>query len=119
MLQKVRKKVASGARFFQTQAVFDPEKLKLFMESIQPLGTPVLAGILLLKSATMARFLNEHVPGVRVPLPLIERLEAAVDPLEEGVAIARETMAQARRFCQGAHLMTLGAEERIPQIIAP
>jgi 5,10-methylenetetrahydrofolate reductase len=66
----------------------------------------------------MARFLNANIPGMRVPDELICRLEQAPDPLAEGVAIARETVGWARELCQGAHLMTLGHEDRIPQILA-
>jgi len=117
MFQKFTKKVENGARFFQTQAVFDPAKLERFMAAAQPLGVPVLLGVLLLKSARMARFLNENIPGVRVPDALIARLEQADHPLEEGVAIAREMVGAARRLCQGVHLMTLGCEERIPEIL--
>ncbi len=117
MFQKCSKKAAVGARFFQTQAVFDPHRLERFMEAARPLGVPVLAGILLLKSARMARFLNEKIPGVRVPAHLVERLEASSHPLEEGVAIARDMTACARTLCAGVHLMTLGMEERIPEIL--
>ncbi|NIQ98498.1 MAG: 5,10-methylenetetrahydrofolate reductase, partial [Desulfuromonadales bacterium] len=81
------------------------------------LDVPVLAGILLLKSARMARFLNDNIPGVRVPDSLVERLDKAGNPLEEGVAIARETVRSVRQCCQGVHLMTLGHEERIPEIL--
>jgi len=117
MFQKFRKKVESGARFFQTQAVFCEEPLARFMEEAAPLRAPVLLGVLLLKNARMARFVHEHVPGVRVPESLIDRLDAAADPLEEGVGIARETVALARRYCQGVHLMTLGCEDRITEIL--
>jgi 5,10-methylenetetrahydrofolate reductase len=117
MFQKFAKKVENGARFFQTQAVFDGAKLERFMAAARPLGVPVILGVLLLRSAKMARFLNEHIPGVRVPEPLIERLEAASEPLQEGVAIARELVAAARSHCQGVHLMTLGQEEKIPEIL--
>jgi methylenetetrahydrofolate reductase (NADPH) len=118
MLQKFAKKVENGARFFQTQAVFDAVKFERFMAAARPMGVPVLLGVLLLKSARMARFLNDNIPGVRVPAVLIERLERAARPLDEGVAIAREMVAVARHQCQGVHLMTLGCEERIPQILA-
>jgi methylenetetrahydrofolate reductase (NADH) len=118
MFQKYRKKVENGARFFQTQAVFDTAKLAEFMEAARPLGVPVLLGVLLLKSAKMARFLNANIPGVMVPEELIGRLETAADPREEGVAIARELVADARQHCEGVHLMTLGAEERIPELLA-
>ncbi len=117
MFQKISKKVQAGARFFQTQAVFDPEKLARFMTAARSLGVPVLVGVLLLKNARMARYLNEHIPGVRVPEALIERLDKTAEPLKEGVAIAREMTAHARRLCQGVHLMTLGHEERIPDIL--
>lgn len=118
MFQKFRKKVTAGARFFQTQAVFEPEKLERFMGEARETGVPVLAGVLLLKSARMARFLNERIPGVRVPEGLIVRLEESSHPLEEGIAIAREMTAHARRLCQGVHLMTLGHEDRIAEILA-
>lgn len=117
-LQKFRKKAAAGARFFQTQAVFEPQRLEQFMAEANRCEVPVLAGVLLLKSARMAQFLNDRIPGVRVPQRLIERLERAPKPLEEGVAIAREMVAEARRLCQGVHLMTLGQETRIPEILA-
>ena len=117
MFQKYLKKVEAGARFFQTQAVFREEALARFMEHAAPFKQPVLVGVLLLKSARMAHFLNERIPGVRVPQDLIARLEAAADPLAEGVAIARETVALARRYCQGVHLMTLGCEDRICEIL--
>jgi methylenetetrahydrofolate reductase (NADPH) len=119
MLQKFAKKVENGARFFQTQAVFDADKLERFMAVARPLGVPVLLGVLLLKSARMGQFLNDNIPGVRVPASLIERLEQAARPLDEGVTIAREMVAAARRHCQGVHLMTLGCEERIPEILEP
>lgn len=117
MFQKFRKKVDSGTRFFQTQAVFDLEKLETFMEAAQPLGVPVIAGVLLLKNARMCHFLNRNIPGVSIPPPLIERLEKATDPHEEGVAIAREAVARIRHLCNGVHLMTLGQEKRIPEIL--
>ncbi len=119
MFQKYAKKVQVGARFFQTQAVFDTGKLETFMAAARPLKRPVLLGVLLLKSARMARFLNANIPGVRVPEVLIGRLERAADPLAEGVLIARELVAAARSLCQGVHLMTLGEEQRIPEILAP
>jgi 5,10-methylenetetrahydrofolate reductase len=66
----------------------------------------------------MARFLNDNIPGVQVPQELLERLDAADDQLEEGVAIAREAVGWARELCQGVHLMTLGREDKIPEILA-
>jgi 5,10-methylenetetrahydrofolate reductase len=118
MFQKVSKKVDSGARFFQTQSIFDRCALERFMVAMQPLGVPVVAGVLLIRSAKMARFLNANIPGVKVPQALLDRLDQARDPMAEGVAIARETVCWAREFCQGVHLMTLGQEGKIPAILA-
>ena len=118
MFQKVLKKVDSGARFFQTQSVFERKTLERFMSAMEPLDVPVIAGVLLIRSAKMARFLNAKIPGVQVPKALVDRLDRAVDPVNEGVAIARETVGWARELCQGVHLMTLGHEDKIPAILA-
>ena len=118
MFQKYRKKIDCGAQFFQTQAVFDAERFAGFMQEASTLKVPVLTGILLLKSAGMARFLNANIPGVKVPEALVERLEKSSCPLDEGVAIAREMVAVARDCSQGVHLMTLGHEDRIPEILS-
>ncbi len=117
MFQKVMKKVASGARFFQTQAIFEKDRLERFMAQMAPLGVPVIAGVLLMRNAKMARFLNTNIPGVQVPEALIDRLERAGDPIAEGMAIAREAVQWARDLCQGVHLMTLGHEGLIPAIL--
>jgi len=118
MFQKVAKKIDSGARFFQTQSVFDRATLERFMLAMEPFQVPVIAGVLLVRSAKMARFLNDNIPGVQVPAPLVERLERVEDPLAEGVEIAREAVTWARELCQGVHLMTLGHEDKIPGILA-
>ncbi len=118
MFQKVLKKVDSGARFFQTQSIFDRASLERFMAAMKPLNVPVIAGVLLIRSAKMAYFLNANIPGVKVPQALLDRLDKATDPLAEGVAIARETVAWARDLCQGVHLMTLGHEGKISAILA-
>ena len=118
MFQKVSKKIDSGARFFQTQSVFDRDTLERFMSAMAPLDVPVIAGVLLIRSAKMARFLNENIPGVQVPDSFLERFDRAADPMAEGIAIARETVGWARDLCQGVHLMTLGHEDKIPAILA-
>ncbi len=118
MFQKVTKKVDSGARFFQTQAVFERQVLERFMNAIEPMEVPVIAGVLLIRNAKMARFLNDNIPGVQVPQAVVDRLEKAEDQMAEGVAIARETVSWARELCQGVHLMTLGHEDKIPEILA-
>lgn len=117
-LKKFQKKVACGASFFQTQAVFQRPQVKSFMTAAESFQVPVIMGVLLLKNARMVNFLNQNIPGVQVPQDLLQRLEEASDPLQEGVRIARELVVLAREFCQGVHLMTFGHEDLIPQILA-
>jgi 5,10-methylenetetrahydrofolate reductase len=115
---KLAKKAAAGAGFFQTQAVFDPRKLTTFCQAVQPLGVQVIAGILVLKSAKMADFINRNIPGLRVPAAVVERLTAARKPAEEGVRIAIEMALDCREICQGVHLMAMGRDEVVPEIVA-
>lgn len=115
---KIKKKISCGAEFFQTQAVFNRSQIETFMDAVSGAHIPVLLGVLLLKGPRMARYLNDHIPGVNVPDELIKRLDGATDPLAEGVLIAREMVSWARELCQGVHLMTFGREDLIPQILA-
>jgi methylenetetrahydrofolate reductase (NADPH) len=116
--RRFERKVAAGAQFFQSQLISDFDRLEKFMDEIaRPAGKPVLAGIFLLKSAKNARFINRAVPGVQIPEHIIDRLEAAKDPLAEGVTIAAEQVQMARQICQGVHLMAVKREDLIPEIL--
>ncbi|MBI5642949.1 MAG: methylenetetrahydrofolate reductase [Deltaproteobacteria bacterium] len=114
---KFEKKVAAGAKFFQTQAIFDMEKFKTFFDFADKTGAKVLGGILLLKSSKMAHYLNNNVPGVHVPQNLIEELEGANDQLEKGIEIASRQVRELKRFCHGAHIMAIGQEESVVKIL--
>ncbi len=116
-LFKLEKKIAAGARFLQTQAVFQPSRLRVFRAAVAPLGGKVIAGILLLKSAKMARFVSSNIPGLRIPEQLIAELEDSSDQLAAGVEIARRLALEARPFCDGLHIMAMGREDLIPEIL--
>ncbi|HHL39424.1 MAG TPA: 5,10-methylenetetrahydrofolate reductase [Deltaproteobacteria bacterium] len=115
---KFEKKVDAGARFFQTQAFYDMDNFKRFFEKAEKTGAKILAGILLLKSARMADFLNRKVPGVTVPRRLIDELEAAPDQLQKGIEIASRQLRELKTFCHGAHIMAIAQEESVPHIIS-
>ena len=72
---KMKKKIKAGARFFQTQAIYEPDAFKRFMEQVQGFGIPVLAGIVVLKSAAMAKFMDQNVAGITVPADIVEEME--------------------------------------------
>jgi 5,10-methylenetetrahydrofolate reductase len=116
-LYKLEKKVAAGAQFFQTQAVFNPEKLSIFNSEVRHLNVRIIAGILLLKSAGMARYVNANIPGLTVPVNIIEELENALNPITKGVEIARRLVNEVKPICDGIHIMAMGREELIPEII--
>ena len=79
-LIKFEKKVRAGAKFFQTQAIYDINKFKEFMSYARKFPVKILAGIVVLKSAGMASFINNNVPGIRVPQELIDGKKATKPP---------------------------------------
>jgi len=116
-LIKMEKKIAAGATFFQTQAVFDAESFGRFMNRARPLGVPVMAGIILLKSPGMARFMNKNVAGVHVPDALIDEMAGADDRPAKSVEIAARLIRDVKDLCQGVHIMPLGWEKRVPEAL--
>jgi len=117
---RMESKIAAGAKFFQTQAVYDVDQFAQFMEQVDGFGVPVLCGLVLLKSAGMANFMNKNVSGVSVPKRLIDRLKADKKKTKSGetaVEIAVETIKGVRDLCQGIHIMPLGWDHLVPDII--
>lgn len=118
-LIKMKKKIIAGAKFFQTQAVYDIRTIEKFKEVTKHLNTKILIGIIPLKSAGMARFMNKKIPGINVPDELIDRLKLCKDPLQEGIKIAGEFIVELknRNLCDGVHIMAIGAEKNVPLIL--
>lgn len=116
-LIKLEKKVKAGAQFIQTQAVFEPEKFEVFMKAVAHLDVPILVGIIPLRSAGMARFMNANVAGVHVPDNLIEEMEKAEKRMQKSVEIAARLIIDMKSMCQGVHIMAIGMEKRVPEII--
>lgn len=118
-LIKMKKKIDAGAEFFQTQAVYEPEVFARFMERAEKLGAPVMVGIVPLKSAGMARYMTENVAGVRVPDEMIERMKKT--PKEDRKKVSAEMsvdlVARTKKMCQGVHLMPLGWDDLVPEIV--
>lgn len=114
---RMEEKVAAGAQFFQTQAVFETPDLADFMARVRTFGTPIIAGIILLKSGDMARSMNRNLPGVHVPDELIAEMDGAGDKAQAGVEIAARIIREARDICDGVHIMAIGWERHIPQVL--
>jgi 5,10-methylenetetrahydrofolate reductase len=115
-LARTREKVAAGARFFQTQAIFDLDKLGRAVEAVHEVGAKVIAGILVLRSERVIRFINERLAGLMVPDHIAERILSAEDVCEAAVQLAIEQAREIRGIADGIHIMPLGLDEAVPRI---
>jgi len=121
-LIRFEKKIEAGAEFIQTQAVYDLENFRKFMDYARQFPAKVLAGIILLTSAAMARFMNKNVAGVHVPQDLIDEMASAPKggAVKKGIEIAGRMIRRIRdeNMCDGVHIMAIGREELVPEIMA-
>ncbi|HEY4712542.1 MAG TPA: methylenetetrahydrofolate reductase, partial [Dehalococcoidia bacterium] len=120
-LVKFDKKVAAGAQFFQTQGIFDLASLRRFMQYASQFNVKILAGIIVLSSAPMARYMNNNVPGIIVAQTIIDEL-AAVEKgkgLKKGIEIAVRMIKTVKeeKLCHGIHIMAVGNENIVPDIL--
>ncbi len=120
-LIKFEKKVAAGAQFFQTQGVFDVASLRRFMQYASQFDIKILTGIIVLASARMAKYMNDNVPGIMVPQPIIDEL-ASVEKgkgRQKGIEIAARLMKTIKEenLSHGIHIMAVGNESVVPDIL--
>lgn len=118
------KKVNAGAQFFQTNLVYDPDGLEIWLNELAKRDildkVYILIGVTPLKSYKMAAYMHKEIPGVSIPEPLLKRMEAAGDGAkEEGVQIALEIIeaVKGKQGVNGIHLMAVGWEEIVPRIV--
>ena len=119
-LAKMERKVMAGADYFQTQAVFEPEKFIKFMESAKQFGKPVQLGVIIPKSVGMCKFMNNNVAGVHVPDEMLDELRADKEKTKAGITgleIAARIIRECKPYCQGVHIMSLGWESKIPTLM--
>ena len=119
-LAKMERKVMAGADYFQTQAVFEPEKFIKFMEKAKQFGKPVQVGIIIPKSAGMSKLMNNNVAGIHVPDEMIEELKKDKEKTKAGITgveIAARIIKECKPYCQGVHIMALGWESKVPDLL--
>jgi len=119
-LAKMERKVMAGADYFQTQAVYEPEKFIKFMEKAKQFGKPVQLGIVIPKSAGMAKYMNKNVAGISVPQYMIDELAADKEKAKAGITgveIAAKIIKECKPYCQGVHIMALGWESKVPALL--
>lgn len=120
-LIKFEKKIEAGARFFQTQAIYDLDNFSKFMDHARQYPVKILAGIVLLTSARMAMYMTDNVPGIFVPRNLIDELSSAPKgtAVQKGIEIAGRMIAAIKKdsICDGVHIMAINREEAVPDIL--
>ena len=116
---KMEKKIQAGAEFFQTQAVYDIKVFENFLTKIKHLKTTILAGIVLLKSAGMAKYMNENVAGVFVPQNLIDEMKSVSkeDRAKKSIDITARLIKELKPMCQGVHIMPIGWDKKVPLVL--
>lgn len=122
------KKINAGAQFFQTNLVFDVEHMEIWLNELAKRNildkVYILIGITPLKTFKMAKYMNDEVPGVSIPLRLMMRMEHAEKTgkaQEESLMIAFELIEKIKRFkgqgIHGLHIMAVGWEDIVPRIV--
>jgi len=114
---KMQNKIEAGTQFFQTQAVYDLDQFSQFMKQVEHLNVPILGGIILLKSAGMARFMNRNVAGVHVPEDLIDEMDESTDRVATSIEIGARLVRSMMQLCHGVHIMALGWEKWVPDLL--
>jgi methylenetetrahydrofolate reductase (NADPH) len=120
---RLAKKVAAGAEFIQTQAIFDMDRFERWMNDVRDRGLDervhVLGGVVPLRSLGAAKYMKTKVPGMIIPDDIMERMRKATDPKSEGMKICLEKIEHLRTIkgVHGVHIMAINWEEKIPEIV--
>ncbi len=104
-IARMEEKISAGADFFQTQVVYDAERVLNFLEKARELNKPIIIGMMPLKSVKMARFLNSKVEGIDVPEEVISRME---NEGTTGIEIACDFIREVANYTDGIHIMAMG-----------
>jgi methylenetetrahydrofolate reductase (NADH) len=116
-LHKFEEKMKNGAKFFQSQPVFDLKKIEEFYKYCEEVGVKSLIGVILVKGAKQAVFLNNHVPGIKIPEEIIHKFNGTNDPLHVGIDYAAQQIRELKPISHGIHIMTVGREDLVPEIL--
>jgi methylenetetrahydrofolate reductase (NADH) len=119
-IENTRRKIDAGAKLLQTQAIYHSDALKRFIDAVKPDGVAILAGVIPLKSEKSGRWLNANLPGIVVPPDMLEAMDEAAKAgqvHERGIELAARVVAEMKGICQGVHIMAIGWESAVPEIL--
>ncbi len=114
---EMEKKIGLGVDFFFTQSIYDAHLLEDFSQKVSRFKVPIIAGVTLLKSVGMARYINKHVEGALIPDSIISRLMKAPDKQKESVEIAGDLIKVLKPLCQGIQIVPIGWENLVPALL--
>lgn len=120
-IDNMHRKIEAGASFLQTQAIYDASAFSDFLDKAGQVDVPILAGIIPVKSVKMAQYMNERVPGIDVPDALIQKIADCGEDKQlieqTSVGVAAEVVRDLSSLTRGVHMMAIGWEDKIPQIL--
>jgi methylenetetrahydrofolate reductase (NADPH) len=119
-VENTRRKIDAGAKMLQTQAIYQVDTMRRFIDAVKPEGVALVAGIIPLKSERTAPWLHANLPGVAVPLAMQSEMETAASlggVRDKGIELAAKVIAELRDVCQGVHIMAIGLEAEVPEIL--
>ena len=102
-----------GTGYFLTTPVFDVDQFEKFLKQTQTFGVPVIAEVMILRTAGMARFLNRHLKSGMVPDWIIQKMARAPDNQKASIEIFSDIVTGLKDLCQGVHIITIGGEEKL------
>ena len=113
----MEKKIRLGVDFFFTSPIYDVSLFEPFVKRVAHFKVPIIAGITLLKSVGMARYVNKHMEGASIPDSIIDRLMKAPDKREVSIEIAGDLIRQLKPLCQGVQIIPIGWEDLVPALL--
>ena len=112
-LKEMEEMTKIGTGFFLTTPVFDLDAFSKFMNRVDTFGVPVIAEVMILRTAGMARFLNRHLKSGLVPEWVVQKMSREPDRLKASIEIFKDTVAGLKDLCQGVHIITIGGEKNL------
>jgi 5,10-methylenetetrahydrofolate reductase len=112
-MKEMEEMTKMGTGYFLTTPVFDVDKFAKFMKQTNTFGVPVIAEVMILRTAGMARFLNRHLKSGLVPDWIIQKLARAPDKHKVSIEIFTDLVTGLKDICQGVHIITIGAEDNL------
>jgi 5,10-methylenetetrahydrofolate reductase len=116
-LREMEEMTKMGAGYFLTTPVFDVERFEKFLKRTNTFGVPVIAEVMIIRTAGMAQFLNRHLKPGLVPDWIIQKLARATDKEKASIELFADTVKGLKDLCQGIHIITIGGEEKLKQYL--